>query len=109
MKSMQSFSFASVVVSATYLLALTGNEAEDNSKLLVHANTMKAGEISFKLLQPVRGRNSQIFERSSCIQQIEFLLYPAPKYMRQLASGLAVAPMKNVGRRGVRKTDNHRF
>jgi hypothetical protein len=102
-------SFASVVVNTTHLLASTVHETEDDSILLIHADTIEAGQISFELLEPIRRRNPQIIKRCARIQHIEFLLYPAPKCTRQLASGFAVAPMKNVGCPGVRKTDNHRY
>lgn len=96
-----------MIVGTTDLCALTSDETKDNSILLIHTNTVKPIKIPSQLLQSVRWRNSQVFKREAGIQQIELLLYSRPKHARQLASGLAVAPVKNVGRRRVREADNH--
>ena len=104
---MQSTSFASVVISAAHLLALTGYETENDSILLIHTDTVKPIKIASELLQSVRRRNSQVFERGTGIQQIELLLYSPSKHARQLTSSFALAPVKNVGRGRVREADNH--
>lgn len=96
-----------MIVSAADFFASAGNKPEYDSILPIYADAIKACEIPFEFLQSIRRRYSQVLYRYARIQQIELLLYPAPKFMRQLAGGFGIASVENIGRCGVREADNH--
>jgi hypothetical protein len=97
-----------MIISAADLFAVAIREPEDDSILLVHADTVKAGEISSELLQPIGGRDAQIRDGCAGIQQIEILLHPAPEFMSNSAGRFAVAPVIDVGRRRIPETGDHK-
>jgi len=69
-----------VIICAANLFTVAIRKLEEQSILLVHTNTMKAGEISPEFFQSVGGRNAQVLERRAGVHQVEFLLYSAPKF-----------------------------
>ncbi|MFZ0480777.1 MAG: DinB family protein [Terriglobales bacterium] len=97
----------SVIVSAADFFALASNKPEYDSILPIYPDAVKACEIPFEFLQSIRGRYSQVLYRYARIQQIELLLYPAPKFLRQPAGSFGIASVENVGRCRVREADNH--
>jgi len=97
-----------VVVYAANLFTFAVHEPEDDSILLVYANTAKAGEISPELLQPVGGRYPQVLNGCASIQQIEFALHPAPEFASNPAGRFAVAPVIDVGSRLIPEAGDHK-
>jgi hypothetical protein len=90
-----------MIISAANVFTVTVFKLEDEAILPVHADTVKSGQISSQLLQSVGGRRPQVLDGCAGIQQIEFLLHPAPKLASNLAGRFAVAPVKNVGSRRI--------
>jgi hypothetical protein len=99
---------SSVVVCAANLFTIAVRELEDDSILLVHADTVKTNEISPQLLQSVGGRHPQVLDGCAGIQQIEFLLHPAPELASNPAGRFGVAPVIDVGGRYIPKTGDHK-
>jgi hypothetical protein len=99
---------SSVIVCAANLFTIAVRELEDDSILPVHADTVKTNEISPQLLQPVGGRHPQVLDGCAGIQQIEFLLHPAPELASNPAGRFGVAPVIDVGGRYIPETGDHR-
>jgi hypothetical protein len=97
-----------VVVYAANLFTFAVHEPEDDSILLVRANTVKAGEISLELLQPVGGRYTQVLDGCAGIQQIEFVLYPAPELASNSTGRFGVTPVIDVGSRLIPEAGDHK-
>jgi hypothetical protein len=97
-----------VVVYAANLFTFAVHEPEDDSILLVHANTVKAGEISPELFQTVGGRYPQVLNGCAGIQQIEFALYPAPELASNPTGRFGVVPVIDVGSRLIPETGDHK-
>src|ERR1700684_2902924 len=88
-------------VSAANVFTVAVRELKDNSILPIDADTEKAGEISAKLFQPVGRWNPQVIDRGAGIQQVEFLRHAAPEFAPDLAGGFRVAPVIDIGGRGI--------
>jgi len=99
---------SSVVVYAANLFTVAIRELEDDSILLVHADTVKASEISSQLLQPVGGRYPQILDGCAGIQRIEFALHPAPELASNPAGRFGVTPVIDVGTRRIPEAGDHK-
>jgi hypothetical protein len=97
-----------VIISTANLFTSPVGKLEYDSILLVHADTVKAGQISFQFLQPVGGRCPQILDRRASVQQIEFLLHPAPKFASNSTGRFAVAPVIDVGGRRISEAGDHK-
>jgi hypothetical protein len=97
---------SSVVVCAANLFTIAIRELEDDSILLVHADTVKINEM--QLLQSVGGRHPQVLDGCAGIQQIEFLLHPAPELASNPAGRFGVAPVIDVGGRCIAETGDHK-
>jgi hypothetical protein len=74
----------------------------------VHANTVKAGAISPELLQPVGGKYPQVLDGGARIQQIEFVLYPAPELASNPRGAFGVVPVIDIRSRLIPETGDHR-
>jgi len=96
-----------VVIRTANVLKVASDNPEHDPILVVHTNTVKASEITFKLLQPIGGRDPQIVNGCACIQQIEFLLHSCPNLSWQLAGRFGIATVIDVGRGRVREADDH--
>jgi hypothetical protein len=97
-----------VVVYAANLFIFAIHEPEDDSILLVHVNTVKASEISPELLQPVGGRYPQVLDGCASIQQVEFVLHPAPELASNPTGRFGVAPVIDVGSGLIPETGDHK-
>jgi hypothetical protein len=96
-----------VVVDAANLFTFAVHEPEDDSIVLVHANTVKAGEISPELLQPIGGRYPHILNGCAGVQQIEFVLYPAPELASNPTGAFGVVPVIDIRSRLIPETGDH--
>jgi hypothetical protein len=96
-----------VVVDAANLFTFAVHEPEDDSIRLVHAHTVKAGAISPELLQAVGGRYPQVPDGGARIQQIEFVLYPAPELASNPTGAFGVVPVIGLRSRLIPETGDH--
>ena len=96
-----------MIVGATNLITPAVREFEYDSILLIHADTIKSGEISSQLLQPIGRRCTQVLDGTAGIQQIELLLHAAPELSPNPARRFAVFSVINVGSRGVPEAGDH--
>jgi len=96
-----------MIISAANLFAVAVRELEYDSILLVHPDTVKTCEIASQLLQSIRRRHSQIVDGRAGVQQVKFLLHPAPEFPSNAASRFAGAAVINVGSRGIPEAGNH--
>jgi hypothetical protein len=96
-----------VAIYAANLFTFAVHEPEDDSILLVHANTVKAGAISAELLQAVGGRYPQVPDGGARIQQIEFVLYPAPELGSHPTGAFGVVPVIDIRSRLIPETGDH--
>src|ERR1700737_5137870 len=99
---------SSVVIRAANLFTIAVREFEYNSILLVHANTVKAGEIAPQLVLSIGRRDPQVVDGCASIQQIEFLLHPTPQLAPNPAGCFTVAPVIDVGSRRIPEAADHR-
>jgi hypothetical protein len=99
---------SSVVIRAANLFTIAVREFEYNSILLVHANTVKAGEIAPQLFQSIGRRDPEVVDGCAGIQQIEFLLHPTPQLAPNPAGRFAIAPVIDVGSRRIPEAGDHR-
>src|ERR1700737_3776540 len=99
---------SSVVIRAANLFTIAVREFEYNSILLVHANTVKAGEIAPQLFQSIGGRDPQVVDGCESIQQIEFLPPPAPPPAPKPGGCFSVAPVIDGGSRRIPEAADHR-
>jgi hypothetical protein len=76
--------------------------------LLVNADTVKISEISSQLLQPIGGRCPQVFDGCTGVQQIELALHTVPEVAPNPAGGFGVAPVVDVGGRGIPEARDHK-
>ena len=97
-----------MVIGAANLLAVAVRESKDDSILLINADTPKASEISATLFEAIGGRCPQILDRRASVQQIEFLLHPAPKFASNSTGRFAVAPVIDVGGRRISEAGDHK-
>jgi hypothetical protein len=97
-----------VIICAANLCTVAICELEYDSILLVHANTVKASEISSQLLQSVGGRYPQVFDGCAGIQQIEFALHPAPEFAANPAGRFGVAPVIDIGTGRIPEAGDHK-
>src|SRR5208337_312330 len=107
-KFRQHIGCSSVVVCAADRLTVALGKLEDDSILLVDADTVKVSEISSQLLQPVGGRCPQVCDGCTGVQQVEFALHPVPEFAPNPAGGFGVAPVVDVGGRGIPETGDHK-
>ena len=96
-----------MIIGAADFFTVAIREFEDDSILLVHADTVIASEISFQLLQSIGGRYPQILYGCAGIQQIEFALHTAPEHASDPPGRLAVTPMIDVRCRGIAEAGDH--
>jgi hypothetical protein len=96
-----------VVICAANLFTGAIRELKDDSILLVHADAVKAIEISSQLLKPVGGRCPQVLHGRASIQQIEFALHPVPEFAANSAGRFGVAPVIDVGTGCIPETGDH--
>jgi hypothetical protein len=96
-----------VVVYAANLFTFAVHEPEDDTIRLVHANTVKAGAISAELLPPVDGRYPQVLDGRARIQQIEFVLHPAPELASNPTGAFGVVPVIDIRSRLIPETGDH--
>jgi hypothetical protein len=99
---------SSVVIRAANLFTIAVREFEYNSILLVHANTVKAGEIAPQLFQSIGRRDPEVVDGCAGIQQIKFLLHPTPQLAPNPAGRFAIAPVIDVGSRRIPEAADHR-
>jgi hypothetical protein len=98
---------SSVVIGAANAFTVAVRKFEYNSILLVYADAVVASEVPPQLLQSIGGRRSQVLDRCAGIQQIEFLLYPAPKIASNSAGRFAVAPVVDIDSCRIPETGDH--
>jgi hypothetical protein len=96
-----------VLVYAANLFTFAVHKLEDDSIRLVYANTVKADAISPELLQPVGGRYPQVLDGRARIQQIEFVLYPAPELASNPTGAFGVVPGIDLRSRLIPETGDH--
>jgi hypothetical protein len=96
-----------VVIGTANFFTVAVRKLEDDSILLVDADTVKASEISSQLLQSVGGRDSQVFDGGRGIQQVEFLLNAVPELTLNPAGRFGVAPVIDVGCGRIPETGDH--
>jgi hypothetical protein len=99
---------SSVVVCAADLFTVAVRELKDDSILLVYTDAVKASEVSSQFLQPVGGRRPQVFDGCASVEQIEFLLHPAPEFAPNSAGRFGVAPVVNIGARRIAEAGDHK-
>jgi hypothetical protein len=100
---------SSVVIYAANLFTVAIHELKDDAILLVHADTVKASEISSQPLQSVGGRRPQIFDGCASVEQIEFLLHPAPELAPNPTGRFGIAPVIDVGTGRILETGDHLY
>jgi hypothetical protein len=100
--------FISVIISAPDVHAVTRFEAEDQSVLLIHPNTIKTIQIAVQSFEPVCRRTSEILERYNRVHQVQFDPDSFPQASRNSAGGFGVASVVNILRRFVSERENHR-
>ena len=86
----------------------TIRELKDDSILLVYTDAVKTSEVSSQLLQPVGGRRPQVFDGCASVEQIEFLLHPAPEFAPNSAGRFGIAPVVNIGARRIAEAGDHK-
>jgi hypothetical protein len=96
-----------VVVYAANLFPFAVHEPEDDAIRLVRANTVKAGSISPEPLPPVGGRYPQVLDGRARIQQVEFVLYPAPELASNPKGAFGVVPVIDIRSRLIAETRDH--
>ena len=78
-----------------------------NSILVVDTNTVLPLPISAELLQAVGGRYPQVPDGGARIQQIEFVLYPAPELASNPTGAFGVVPAIDIRSRLIPETGDH--
>ena len=96
-----------MVVGAANLGTVAVREFEYDSILLVYADTVEAGESSPQFLQSIGRGDPQVFDGRAGIQQIEFLLHPAPELASNPTGSFAVVPVIDIRRRRISEAGDH--
>ena len=70
---------------------------ENNWPLLIHPNTVVAGEIAFQRFQPITGWFTQIDQTIGSIEHVEFTKSHASDCRRKSPDTVSISSMKEIG------------
>ena len=81
--------------------------AERDPTLVVHANAVPPSLLALQPLEPVAGRNKEVFEAPRSIEKLELPLNDSPKLTRNASGSLCVPISEQINGRFVQERLNH--